>query len=311
LNICSLIPSATEILFGIGLGHAVVGVSHECDYPEEATLKAKITKNRLDNNLGSREIDREVTRRIQLGESLYELDMESLRKANPDIIFTQQLCNVCAVSYAEVYRASKLLPKTPKIVTLEPTSLDDIISDVLRVGEVTGATEGARILAENLRVKRERVRRKVSRLEKKNFPKVACLEWLDPPYCAGHWIPEMVEIVGGRDEIGVRHKPSIKVPWKRIVEYSPEIMVLMPCGFDLLRTMKEARLLRNLDEYKRIPAIINGRVYATDANSYFSRSGPRLFDSLEFLLEIIHPNLSEVTGSKNEQCYRRVEITGS
>jgi iron complex transport system substrate-binding protein len=302
--VCSLIPSATEIIFGLGLGDSLFGVSHECDFPPEARLKPKLTKSLIDASRSGADINAQVVESLKSGNGLYDLDVDALRNASPDVILTQRLCTVCAVSYSQVYRAAKSLPTRPKIVTLEPSSLDDVLSDILKVGRVMKVVEKANELVRTLETRRKIVSSAAKFAEAR--PRVLCLEWLDPPFVAGHWIPEMVNIAGGIDELAAPHKPSSQISWDRILLYKPEVMILMPCGFDLRRTTMEARVLSSFYGFEDIQAATEERIYATDANSYFSRSGPRLFDSLEVLLSMIHPELASTINSRIY--YKKLEV---
>ena len=290
MRICSLLPSATEIAFALGLGDNIVGVTHECDYPPEAKTKRVVVTSLIDSlTMSSLQIDHSVRDRLQTQRSLYTIDTVRFSEAAPDIILTQELCEVCAIDYHEVVEASKLLSRKPKIVSLSPNSLTDVLEDIVRVGEATDKRTEATALLKQLRERIDRVLENVSvsRLR----PRVACLEWLDPLYFAGHWVPEMVELAGGEDGLGDKSKPSAKVEWNRVLEFYPEIIVLMPCGFDVDRTMREFHLLQRLNSWRELPAVKADRVFAVNGHAYFSRSGPRLVDGLEILAQIIHPEM--------------------
>ncbi|MDE0033573.1 MAG: cobalamin-binding protein [Deltaproteobacteria bacterium] len=293
MRICTLLPSATETAFALGLGDSVVAVSHECDFPAAAREKPVVVRGSIDSdNSTSREIDDLVRQRLSGGEGLYSLDLELLRRINPDIIITQGLCDVCAVGYDDVMAAAGSLRPPAKVLSLSPGSLGEVLSDIARVGNATGTPERAEALVDTLRERVERVAGGVPRDRPR--PKVACLEWLDPLYAAGHWVPEMVELAGGMDVLAAKHEPSARVSMETLSEAAPEVMVLMPCGFDESRTRKEWEPLKDLPEWQRIPAVANGRVFAVDGSRYFNRPGPRLVDGLEILARLIHPEQPSV-----------------
>ena len=288
MRICTLLPSATETAFALGLGDSVVAVSHECDFPAAAGEKPVVVRGSIDSdNSTSREIDDLVQQRLSGGEGLYGLDLELLRRINPDLIITQGLCDVCAVGYDDVMAAASSLRPPARVLSLSPGSLGEVLSDIARVGNATGTPERAETLVDTLRERVERVAGGVPRDRPR--PKVACLEWLDPLYAAGHWVPEMVELAGGVDVLAAKHEPSARVSMETLVEAAPEVMVLMPCGFDESRTRKEWEPLKDLPEWRGIPAVANGRVFAVDGSKYFNRPGPRLVDGLEILARLIHP----------------------
>jgi iron complex transport system substrate-binding protein len=290
MRICSLLPGATEIAFALGLDDDVVGVTHECDYPAEARQKPVVVRSLMDSNrMTSLEIDQWVSERLRNNRSLYVIDEERLREAAPDVILTQGLCDVCAIDYNEVVAASETLPKKPKIVSLTPNCLTDVLDDMARVGEATGQRHKAetfvQVLEQRISSVRERATRSSAHL------RVACLEWFDPIYAAGHWVPEMIEIAGAEDVLGRRSEPSKKVEWQSLRESAPEIIVLMPCGFDVPRTLREAAVLKQVEGWHDLPAVKAGRVFAVNGHAYFSRPGPRLVDGLDILAHIFHPEI--------------------
>jgi len=288
MRICSLLPSATEIAFALGLGDEIVGVTHECDYPPEAKKKKVVVKSSIDQNqLTSPEIDETVRRHLRERRGIYTIDLLKFRAANPDFILTQDLCDVCALDYDEVLQAVKWLAQKPKIVSLAPARLADVLSDIERIGVSAGRKVEADGLVRRLKRRIERVREQASRLDL--GPRVACLEWLDPLYSAGHWVPEMVELAGGADGLGRKGEPSKEIGWDTVRAFKPEVVILMPCGFDIERTLKEYSLLHQLNGWSELPAAKTGRVYAVNGSAYFNRSGPRLIDGLEILAQIIHP----------------------
>jgi iron complex transport system substrate-binding protein len=246
MRVCSLLPGATEIAFALGLGDDVVGVTHECDYPAEARQKPVVVRSLIDSNrMTSLEIDRWVSERLRSNKGLYVIDEKRLREAAPDVILTQGLCDVCAIDYNEVVAASETLAKKPTIVSLTPNRLTDVLDDVVRVGEATGQRHRAERLVQELEQRISAVRERVARSSAR--PRVACLEWFDPIYAAGHWVPEMVELAGGQDVLGRKGEPSAKIDWNKVVEFAPDVIVLMPCGFDVPRTLREAPALKHSD----------------------------------------------------------------
>ena len=290
MRICTLLPSATEIAFALGLGDSVVAVSHECDFPAAAREKPVVVRGSIDSdNSTSREIDDLVQQRVSRGEGLYSLDLELLRRINPDLIITQGLCDVCAVGYDDVMAAAGSLRPPARVLSLSPGSLGEVLGDITRVGNATGTLGPAETLVGRLRGRVERVVARIGQDSPR--PRVACLEWLDPLYAAGHWVPEMVELAGGKDVLAAKHEPSARVSMRTLVEAAPEVMVLMPCGFDESRTRSEWEPLKNLAEWQTIPAVASGHVFTVDGSKYFNRPGPRLVDGLEILGRLIHPTL--------------------
>jgi iron complex transport system substrate-binding protein len=303
MRICSLLPGATEIAFALGLGDEVVGVTHECDYPPEARQRSVVVHSVIDSNrMTSLEIDRWVSERLRSNQGLYMIDQERLREAAPDVILTQGLCDVCAIDYNEVARTAETLAKKPKIVSLTPNCLTDVLDDVARVGEATGQHHRAERLVQELKQRISVVRERTAQLSTR--PRIACLEWFDPIYAAGHWIPEMIELAGGRDVLGQKGKASEKIQWKQVVELAPEVIVLMPCGFDIQRTANEAATLERLDGWHDLPAVKTGNVFAVNGHAFFSRPGPRLVDGLEILASIIHPEIFPM--QKSPDAFQRI-----
>ena len=286
MRICSLLPGATEIAYLLGLGDQIVGVTHECDYPPDAKYKPVVVRGVIDpNRMSSQEIDAKVTELLQAGKGLYTIDDKTFFEALPDVILTQGLCDVCALDYDEVVKAAQRLPRMPEIVSLNPHSLAEILDDILRVGR---ATERESIATTLIHTLRERIDQVATR-EPKYRPRVVCLEWFEPLYVAGHWVPEMVTLAGGFDVLGRQGEPSHKVAWHSVIDANPDVILLMPCGFDVRRTVKESTPLRSLEGWNDLPAVKAGNVYALNGNAYFSRPGPRLVNGLEILARIIHP----------------------
>jgi iron complex transport system substrate-binding protein len=290
------LPSATEIVYALGLGDALVGVTHECDYPADARSKPIVTRSVLDHaHSSSAEIDQAVRQQLQDGLSLYDLDQQLLGQLAPDLILTQELCQVCAVSYGTVERAVRDVSAeyqrlAPKVLSLEPNGLDDILATIASVGAAAGAADHAAELLAGLRSRVERVRARAAQATRQ--PRVACIEWLDPIFGPGHWLPELVSIAGGQPGLGTAGADSRRVAWGDMIAFAPEVIVITPCGFDLDHTVAEAlQVLPNRTGWNALPAVRQGRVYAVDGNAYFSRPGPRVVDSLELMAELIHPEL--------------------
>ena len=293
MRICSLLPGATEIACALGLADEIVGVSHECDFPPAARSKPVMVRSRIDpRKIGSGEIDRRVGDLLRSKQSLYTLDEKLFTDSQPDIILTQGLCDVCALDYNDVVKAARSLSRDPCIVSLDPHCLDDILNEVLRIGEATHRSLQAESLVQELRVRIEAVRHQTARSASR--PRVACLEWFDPLYIAGHWVPEMVQLAGGSDILGTAGEPSAKIEWDALIESRPEILILMPCGFDLDRAVRESSLLKNRAGWQSLAAVRDKRVFAVSGADYFSRPGPRLVDGLEILSQLFHPELFPV-----------------
>ena len=281
MRIVSLVPHATELLFALGLGEEVVAVTHECDYPPQACERARITRDVLPAGLGAREIDTAVRERTLAGEAIYELDREALAAAKPDLIVTQALCPVCAVSYADVAAIARELPSRPRVIALDPNTLAETHADVRTLAAVTGReAAGARLVADaSARIERVRLA-----VRARPRPRVLALEWLDPPYVAGHWTPQMIELAGGEDVAGSPGEPSRTEDWEALAAAEPQVVIAMPCGYDADRARAEA--LAYAGALERLGA---QRVVAVDASAYFSRPGPRLTDGVELLAHILHP----------------------
>jgi iron complex transport system substrate-binding protein len=289
MRIVSLLPSATEIVYALGLGGGLVGVSHECDYPEDAKAKPKMIEPIFDTTkLSSEQIDALVIEHMRQGKSIYRIRFEELKRANPDLIITQELCDVCAIGAADVLEAVNKLGKPVNVLSLNPHTLGDVQDDIRKVAEATNREEEAGMLITQLNAKAERI---MGITEAASKVRVFCAEWLKPVMNAGHWVPEMLEYAGGIDELASKGQPSIYVDWNRVLGYDPEVVVLMPCGFTTPRTIREAVQFLSLPNAKQLSAVRSGLLYATDGHNYFSRSGPRLFDAIGILAHIIHPEL--------------------
>ena len=306
MRICSLLPSATEILFSLGLGDHLVAVTHECDYPAEVAHFPTITYSAIDHRgSSSREIHTHVSQYTHSGSSIYSLNRELLEKLNPDIILTQELCHVCAVSYQEVERAVRQLEAERKILSLEPTTLEGILESIEQVGHATATAVRAVQLVQNLQKRVDRVRAEAEKTQTR--PRVFAMEWLDPPFVGGHWVPQMVRLAGGRDELGRESQPSFEISWADIAHYDPEVFIFMPCGFNLERTVKELARAAFPEPMYKLAAVQSGRIYAVDGSAYFNRPGPRIVDGLEILAEIIHPD--RFPRQKPSQAWKPVGLT--
>src|SRR5947209_1811710 len=293
MRIVSLLPSATEILFAIGAGDQVVGVTHECDFPEEATSRPALTSSLLPHELDAAGIDRHVRARVHEGSSLYGLDDATLAALEPDLIVTQELCAVCAVSYEIVDRAAKRLRPSassaradPRVVSLEPSSLDDVFSTIAFLGELVGARDGAAALLARLRARVAALRERVSSHSRK---RVLVLEWTDPPMSAGHWTPELVDLAGGEPLLANHGANSRVLEWDAIAACDPDAAILAPCGFGLARTQREIAALPQdaAAAFASLRAVREGRAYAMDGNAYVNRPGPRRVDTAELFAAAI------------------------
>ena len=284
MRIASLVPSATETLFALGLGPDVVGVTHECDYPPAAAELPHLTRTVIPEGLSTEEIDAAVRERTQRGEHLYELDEEQLRELEPDLIVTQALCEVCAVSFDDVRAIAEELPSHPQVISLDPMTLGEVLNDVRRLAEVTEDEGAADELLDDAAERIDAVR---ARLDGARARPVAALEWLAPPYIGGHWIPQLIELAAGIDPLGLPGEKSRTATWEEIAAASPEVVVAMPCGFGVREAADEA-----LDHHERLAALGAERIVAVDASSFFSRPSPRLVDGLEILAHAVHPELA-------------------
>jgi iron complex transport system substrate-binding protein len=297
-RIVSFLPSATEMVCALGLSEQLVGITHECDYPPEIKSKPVVVRNALPvEEMSQREIDAAVTARLRDGSSLYQVDERILRDLAPDLIITQDLCQVCAPSGNEVSQALKLLPKKPQILWMTPKSLAEIFDNLLALGKVTGRSREAETLVAAGRARLKQIAAATRNLSCR--PRVFCMEWIDPVYCSGHWVPEMVAIAGGRDKLGREGKDSVRISWDSVLEYAPEILFIMPCGFNLDKVIEHAPQLFKYPGWSDLPAARAKSILAVDANSYFARPGPRVVEGTELLAHLIHPELFNWQGSPN------------
>jgi iron complex transport system substrate-binding protein len=284
MRIVSLVPSATEMLFALGLGPDLIAVTHECDYPPAARELPKITRDRLPAGLSSAEIDAAVKEMTLGGESIYELDAGTLAELRPDLIVTQALCTVCAVSYDDVRAIAQELDPQPRVISLDPHTIGEVLGDARTLAQATDTKDAAVDLVEEASARIDRVR--VAVRKARSRPRVAALEWLDPPFAAGHWTPQLIEYAGGEDVLGFPGEPSEQTTWEAVQASQPDVVIVMPCGYDAEIAHREAEMHR-----EQLAAIGAGEVVAVDASSYFSRPGPRIIDGLELLASILHPEL--------------------
>ena len=289
MRILSLLPSATEIVYALGLGDELVGVSHECDYPDEARTKPIVSTSHLSTTLRSEEIHSVVGEHQHSNHSLYEIDDELLKQIDPDVILTQELCTVCAIPVAQVRDAARILNGTRCIISLEPTNLQQILEGISAVAEVTGRKAEAQTLVQSLQRRIQRIGTATSAITTR--PPVFCMEWMEPLLAGGHWIPEMVRFAGGTDSFGHQGRHSSRVPSSQLIAAAPEVIVIMPCGYKVPRTLREVDRLASMPHWIDLPAVREGRVYVVDSPAYFSRPGPRAITGLEILAQIIQPTL--------------------
>jgi iron complex transport system substrate-binding protein len=286
MRICSLLPSITEVLFELGLGDHVVGVTHECDWPPAALVKPKLTRSRIHGEAcSSAEIDRQVHEQAA---SLYDLDAETLAQLRPDLIFTQSLCPVCAVDETAVRNVAASLPVRPKVFSYHPRRLVEVLAMVAEIGEITETVAAAQRLTGRFHAEIARVQDGLTGLSDR--PRVVCLEWTDPPFACGHWTPELVELAGGRELLGQAGQPSRRAEWDELIAADPSVLLIAPCGFTLDRAIDEVHGLERQTGWADLRAVRTGRVYCTDGSAYFNRPGPRLVESLLILAEVIHPS---------------------
>ncbi|HKC66533.1 MAG TPA: cobalamin-binding protein [Pyrinomonadaceae bacterium] len=303
LRIVSLLPSATEIVCALGLEDSLVGITHECDYPPSIVDRPRLTASRISHErMTSAEIDHAVRSQLLGHGSIYNLDEERMRELHPSLILTQELCDVCAVSYKQVERAARMFEADVRVVSLEPNTIEDIFTNIRTVGALTGREKEADEVVQKLEARLERVAAAVEGA--KTRPRTLMLEWLEPVFAPGHWVPEQVKIAGGDHAFGLEGQPSVITTAEAIEEYAPEIIVLIPCGYykeDILRQLPHTRLPEG---WAKLPAVESNEVWAVDATSYFSRPGPRVVEGAEILARILHP---EIFGAPTTQEAVRIE----
>jgi iron complex transport system substrate-binding protein len=302
MRIVSLLPSATEILFALGFDQEIVGVSHECDFPPSVRTKRVVIHSRIPKDAAPAEIDRLVREYVSHGESLYAVDAQALEELAPDLIVTQDLCHVCAASPDDLATALTRFAQSPQVLCLNPQDLGDVWRDILWVGEETHRGRAAEAVIKQIGARLGQIERLVANVETR--PRVAFLEWLQPFYVGGHWVPEMIDRAGGVDVFGSARKPSFRVNLQDIVEAAPEVLLIAPCGYGAEQARDEYRAMAFPDQWNVIPAVRDNRVYALAANSYFSRPGPRLATGVETLAKVFHPSL--VVDSEAERAILRI-----
>lgn len=291
MRIVSLLPSATDLVCMIGLRDSLVGRTHECDWPPGIeTVPAVTADNLATHAMRSREIHEAIGGTVHSGSSVYHLDTAALDRARPDLILTQELCEVCAVSYRDVARAARMLETDMQVVSLEPRGIEDILEHVLLVGRLTETEEQAQEVVADARARLRALRDATRDLPRQ---RVVCIEWLDPIFAAGHWVPEQVAAAGGEEMIGRSGRPSREVSWEAVAEARPEVLVLMPCGMPIERTLGELDTLTGRPGWDDLPAVRAGRVHVVDASSYFNRPGPRVIRGAEILFHLLHPDTEE------------------
>ena len=286
-RIVSFLPSATEVLYQIGAGDQIFGVTHECKFPESAKRKPKVINSSFDSaKMNGKEIDNKIVELMQSGRDIYVIDDRILKEAKPDLIVAQGICEVCSPFTKEIERAISILDYKPDVLILDPHDLDDILISIMDVAERVGRIKEGRKLIVSLQNRIDSIRIR----PKENKPKVLCIEWLDPFFTAGHWIPQMVEIAGGINGLGSYGKPSYRIDMDEIIKFDPDKIILMPCGFDIDRTLIEFKHAKICNDWKSLQAVQNNEIFAVDAGAYFSKPSPRTITGLEILAKIIHPN---------------------
>ncbi len=290
MRIVSFLPSATETLYQLGAGREIVGVTHECKFPAQARKKPQVIRPSFDpRHMTGRQIDSKIVELMRSGKDIYIVDDKVLRKASPDLIVAQGLCEVCSPFTKEISRAVSVLGGRPDVLVLDPHDLDDILVSIMDVADKVGRVrEGTRLVA-SLQMRIDAVRN-MKIIKKRSRPRVLCIEWLDPLFTAGHWVPQMVEYAGGINGISVAGEQSRRMEIDEAVQFDPDIIVLMPCGFEISRTLKELPALARNEKWKSLRAVKNNNVYAVNANAYFSKPGPRTVVGLEILAKILHPD---------------------
>jgi iron complex transport system substrate-binding protein len=283
MRIVSLVPSATEMLYALGLGPDLVAVTHECDYPPDARKLPKVTRDVLPAGLSAAEIDAAVKERTLAGKSIYQLDADALNELAPDLIVTQALCSVCAVSYDDVRAVAEELDTQPMVVSLDPHTVGEVLGDARTLAQATDRKDAAAELISRAAARIDRVRVATRNVRR---PRVVALEWLDPPFIAGHWTPQLISFAGGEDLLGFPGESSEERSWAQLAAVSPDVVIVMPCGYDAEIAHREAEMHRD-----QLAALGAGEVVAVDAAAYFSRPGPRIVDGLELLAHILHPEL--------------------
>jgi iron complex transport system substrate-binding protein len=299
-RIASFLPSSTEILYEVGAGDQITGVTHECNYPDDARNKPRIINSSFDAaNLTSRQIDNAIAGLTATGGDIYTVDEKKLKESRPDLIIAQGVCEVCAPFTKEIDRVKSVLGYDPDVLVLDPHDLDGILTSIMDVAKRVGRLDEGTKVVESLVNRINNIKRKVGERRTKNNdfanttkrddPNIVCIEWIDPFFSAGHWVPQMVDIAGGYNGLSTRGQPSRRISLEQIIEFNPDKIILMPCGFDVDRTLQEAKLLDSLSEWNSLEAVQTNEVYVVNANAYFSKPGPRIVTGLSILAKIIDP----------------------
>jgi iron complex transport system substrate-binding protein len=298
LRIVSFLPSATEMVCALGLADRLVGITHECDYPPQIIGKPIVVRNAISmDGLSPQQIDAAVSARVRSGASLYEVDELLLRQLAPTLILTQNLCEVCAPSGNEIDQVLKSLDPKPQVLWLTPKSLAGIEDNLRELGKATDRIEEAEAVIATGRATLERIAARTRNTSHR--PRVFCMEWIDPLYCSGHWVPEMVELAGGVDALSRKGADSIRIQWQDVLNWAPEVLIVSPCGFNLSGALQQALRLCGNPQWTDLPSVQKERVFAVDANSYFARPGPRVIQGIELLAHLLHPELFNWTGPQN------------
>jgi len=292
MRICSFLPSATEIVYALGLHDQLYGVTFECDYPADARNKPKVVRSLFEHITpppSSGEISQIIGQRLQEGLGIYEVDQEALQAAEPDLLLSQAICEVCAISSRQVTECSLLLAKTPQILSLDPQYVGDVLNDIRRVAAATGTTARGEEIVAGLQTRIDAVTERAAQAT--THPRVLHLEWAEPVMCGGHWVPEMIDMAGGVNCFGDKETGSFRLEWDAVVESQPEMIILMLCGYTVQRSLEDLPLLAAKPGWDDLPAVRHNQIFALDASAYTSRSGPRLVQGLEIIAEILHPEL--------------------
>ena len=289
MRIVSLLPSATETLFALGFDDEIAGVSHECDFPPKAKTKTVVVRSRLPEGLSPAEIDQQVREHVERGESIYAVNRELLEELRPDLVITQELCHVCAATPEELAAALAYMKEQPEVLSLDPLDLGDVWRDILWIGETTGRRERAQAFVEKIGMRLAQLEMDAAYFGRP--PRAVVLEWLQPLYVGGHWVPEMVAAAGGADVLGTAKKPSRRVTMEEVVDAAPEVLLIAPCGYDAKKTRQEYLSMSFPEAWQRMPAVRDGRVYALNANDYVSRPAGRLVTGIEAMAKALHPEM--------------------
>lgn len=313
MRIVSLLSSATEMLFALGLGDQVLAVSHECDWPFPATKLPRATRSRIDSSQSSQAIDKQVKRFVTQGEPLYELDELLLKQLRPELIVTQAQCDVCAIRLTDVLKLRDAAPELQqtRVLPLNPASLNDVLADLLRVGQATESEPTALALVDSYRQRIAAVVERTTTIAEVDRPRVLCIEWIEPLMPAGNWTPQLIEFAGGKSSLAIAGEHSRYASWAEVAAFDPQVILVAPCGFDLPRTLVEAERLPRVPSWCDLAAVRTGNVFAIDGNALLNRSGPRLIESLELLAQLIQPRLFGNSGLEQFWCKLKQALTDS